>query len=125
MIAIIDYGMGNLHSVAKAFDAVGAETVVSADAAVIAGAERVVLPGVGALGDCMDNLQRRGLVPVILEALSSGKPFLGICLGLQLLFGSPAVQKTLSNLFVRNRILQHSKIFNQVQTRRATHNANF
>ena len=86
MIAIIDYGMGNLHSVAKAFDAVGAETVVTADAAVIAGAERVVLPGVGAFGDCMDNLQRRGLVPVILEALSSGKPFLGICLGLQLLF---------------------------------------
>ena len=86
MIAIIDYGMGNLHSVAKAFDAVGAETVVTADAAVIDGAERVVLPGVGAFGDCMDNLQRRGLVPVILEALSSGKPFLGICLGLQLLF---------------------------------------
>lgn len=86
MIAIIDYGMGNLHSVAKAFGAVGAETVVSADAAVIAGAERVVLPGVGAFGDCMDNLQRSGLVPVILETLASGKPFLGICLGLQLLF---------------------------------------
>ncbi len=90
MIAIIDYGMGNLHSVAKAFVAVGAEVAVTAEARVIAAADKVVLPGVGAFGDCMDNLNRRGLTPVIHEALASGRPFLGICLGLQLLFEGSA-----------------------------------
>ena len=86
MIAIVDYGMGNLHSVAKALVAVGAEVIVTDDADVIAAADKVVLPGVGAFGDCMDNLNRRKLVPVINAALVSGRPFLGICLGLQLLF---------------------------------------
>lgn len=86
MIAIIDYGMGNLHSVEKAFVAVGAEVRVTDDPDVIASADKVVLPGVGAFGDCMANLRRRGLESVIQEALVSGRPFLGICLGLQLLF---------------------------------------
>ncbi len=86
MIAIIDYGMGNLHSVSKAFVAVGAEVTVTDEARVIASADKVVLPGVGAFGDCMDNLNRRNLAPVIREVLASGRPFLGICLGLQLLF---------------------------------------
>lgn len=85
-IVIIDYGRGNLHSVHKALKAVGANVGVSSDAAVIAAADKLILPGVGAFGDCMDNLQSYGLVPVIKEYLAAGKPFLGICLGLQLLF---------------------------------------
>ena len=85
-IVIIDYGMGNLHSVNKALKAVGAEVEVTSQAAAIASADKIILPGVGAFGDCMTNLEKYGLVPVIQEVLASGKPFLGICLGLQLLF---------------------------------------
>ena len=88
MIAIIDYGMGNLRSVEKALHAVGAEAVITSDAEVIRSADKVILPGVGAFGDCMKNLERYGLIPVIHETVESGKPFLGICLGLQLLFES-------------------------------------
>lgn len=86
MIAIIDYGMGNLRSVAKAFEAVGHQAVVTRDAGVIASASHVVLPGVGAFGDCMANIERYGLAQPIHAAVQSGKPFLGICLGLQVLF---------------------------------------
>ncbi len=86
MIAIIDYGMGNLRSVHKAFEAVGHQAVVTRDARVIADASHVVLPGVGAFGDCMANLERYELIAPIHTAIQSGKPFLGICLGLQLLF---------------------------------------
>lgn len=86
MIAIIDYDMGNLRSVSKAFEAVGHRAVVTRDAKVIDDASRVVLPGVGAFGDCMANLERYGLVQTIRKSVQSGKPFLGICLGLQLLF---------------------------------------
>ncbi len=86
MIAIIDYGMGNLRSVQKAFERVGHQAVVTRNSAEIDRATRVVLPGVGAFGDCMDNLTRYGLVEPIRRAVSQGKPFLGICLGLQLLF---------------------------------------
>jgi len=86
MIAIIDYGMGNLRSVSKAFEAVGHQAVVTRDPVVIGNASRVVLPGVGAFGDCMGNLERYGLVEAIRSSIRSGKPFLGICLGLQLLF---------------------------------------
>lgn len=85
-IAIIDYGMGNLFSVAKALASVGAATVVTRDPSQILQADKVVLPGVGAFGDCMRNLQRYQLTGVIQEVAKSGKPFLGICLGLQLLF---------------------------------------
>ncbi|MGL5206424.1 MAG: imidazole glycerol phosphate synthase subunit HisH [Acidaminococcaceae bacterium] len=85
-IVIIDYGMGNLHSVNKAMKYVGAEVEVTSEAARISKADKVILPGVGAFGDCMLNLEKYGLVPVIKETLASGKPFLGICLGLQLLF---------------------------------------
>lgn len=85
-IIIIDYGMGNLYSVQNALKAIGAEPVVTSDAAVIARAEKILLPGVGAFGDCMANLEKSGLIPVIRERLASGKPFLGICLGMQLLF---------------------------------------
>jgi imidazole glycerol-phosphate synthase subunit HisH len=86
MIAIIDYGMGNLRSVAKAFERLGCTTAVTRDPRVIADASHVVLPGVGAFPDCMRNLEQMDLIDPIRRALSSGKPFLGICLGLQLLF---------------------------------------
>jgi imidazole glycerol-phosphate synthase subunit HisH len=86
MIAIIDYGMGNLRSVSNAFEAVGHHAVVTRDAGVIGNASHVVLPGVGAFGDCMANIERLGLVGPIHTAVQSGKPFLGICLGLQVLF---------------------------------------
>jgi imidazole glycerol-phosphate synthase subunit HisH len=86
MIAIIDYGMGNLRSVSKAFEAVGHQCAVTRDARIIGNASHVVLPGVGAFGDCMANIERYGLVEPIHAAVQSGKPFLGICLGLQVLF---------------------------------------
>ncbi|CAE6693199.1 MAG: imidazole glycerol phosphate synthase subunit HisH [Nitrospira sp.] len=86
MIAIIDYGMGNLRSVFKAFEAVGHQAVVTREPRAIANASHVVLPGVGAFGDCMANLERYELITPIQVAIQSGKPFLGICLGLQLLF---------------------------------------
>ncbi|MBN2580541.1 MAG: imidazole glycerol phosphate synthase subunit HisH [Pirellulales bacterium] len=86
MIAIIDYGMGNLRSVQKGFEKVGHAAVVTGDPAVAAGADRVVLPGVGAFEDAIAELRRKDLIRPIREAIDSGKPFLGICLGLQLLF---------------------------------------
>jgi glutamine amidotransferase len=86
MIAIIDYGMGNLRSVHNAFEAVGHRPLLTRAPDAIAGASHVVLPGVGAFGDCMANLLRYDLVDPIVRAIQSGKPFLGICLGLQLLF---------------------------------------
>ena len=86
MIAIIDYGMGNLRSVEKAFAKLGADVIVTSDASIIASADKVVLPGVGAFGDCMHNLQEYRLIDVIQEVIGKGTPFLGICLGLQLLF---------------------------------------
>jgi glutamine amidotransferase len=86
MIAIIDYGMGNLRSVQKGFEFVGHEAVVTRDSRVIDQASHVVLPGVGAFGDCMANLTRYELVEVIHRSVAKGKPFLGICLGFQLLF---------------------------------------
>ncbi|MBP7254853.1 MAG: imidazole glycerol phosphate synthase subunit HisH, partial [Negativicutes bacterium] len=82
MIAIIDYGMGNLFSVEKAFVKLGAKVIVTNDEKVILQADKVVLPGVGAFGDCMNNLEQSGLIPAIKEVVNSGKPFLGICLGL-------------------------------------------
>jgi len=86
MIAIIDYGMGNLRSIHKAFEHVGHPAIVTRSPSAIADASHVVLPGVGAFPDCMRNLERFGLIDPIHRAVRSGKPFLGICLGLQLLF---------------------------------------
>jgi len=86
MIAIIDYDMGNLKSVSKAFEAVGADVRITRDPKVIADADKVVLPGVGAFGKCMENLEKYGLIDPIKQTIRSGKWFLGICLGLQLLF---------------------------------------
>ena len=86
MIAIVDYGMGNLRSVQKGFEKVGHEAVVTNDPAVLADARKLVLPGVGAFEDCIGELRRRKLDEPIKTAIDAGKPFLGICLGLQLLF---------------------------------------
>jgi len=86
MIAIIDYGMGNLRSVQKGFERVGRDAMVTRDPRTILSASRVVLPGVGAFPDCMRNLEEYGLIEAVYKSIASGKPFLGICLGLQLLF---------------------------------------
>lgn len=85
-VAVVDYGMGNLRSVQKALERVGVAAEVTRDAARIAAAEGVVLPGVGAFGACMENLRGFDLVAPVMEAIESGRPFLGICVGLQLLF---------------------------------------
>ncbi len=86
MIAIIDYDAGNLKSVEKALKSLGQETIVSRDSSVIKAADKVILPGVGSFGDAMNNLDHFNLVDTIKDIAESGKPFLGICLGLQLLF---------------------------------------
>ena len=96
MIAIIDYDAGNIKSVEKALQYLGQETVLTRDPEVILSAERAVLPGVGAFGDAMEKLRGYGLESVIRDFVATGKPFLGICLGLQLLFSeseeSPGVK---------------------------------
>ena len=86
MIAIIDYDAGNLRSVEKALLSIGEDAIVTRDRDEILSADKVILPGVGAFGDAMRKLKEYGLVDTIHEAVDSGKPFLGICLGLQLLF---------------------------------------
>ncbi len=88
MIGIIDYDAGNLRSVSKALEAMGETPVISRDREVLLGADKVILPGVGSFGDAMEKLNQYGLTEVIHEITDSGKPFLGICLGLQLLFES-------------------------------------
>ena len=90
MIAVIDYGMGNLRSVSKALELLGAEVVVSGKDEDIAAAEKIVLPGVGAYNDGMKNLRSRGLVEILnREALERKKPLLGICLGVGNWFSIP------------------------------------
>lgn len=86
MIAIIDYGMGNLYSVEKAFVKLGAEVIVTSEPEIIVKADKVVLPGVGAFGDCMENLRAHHMIEAIQEVVAKETPFLSICLGLQVLF---------------------------------------
>ncbi len=86
MVAIIDYDAGNIKSVEKAVGFLGEEAVVTRDRDVISGSDKVILPGVGSFGDAMNKLNGYGLVNVIYDVCNSGKPFLGICLGLQLLY---------------------------------------
>jgi imidazole glycerol-phosphate synthase subunit HisH len=85
-VAIIDYGVGNLRSVEKAFAATGCVAVVSADEALLRQAERLVLPGVGAFGACMNALTGRGLDELVRERVAAGTPLLGVCVGMQMLF---------------------------------------
>ncbi|MBA3805509.1 MAG: imidazole glycerol phosphate synthase subunit HisH [Acidobacteria bacterium] len=85
-VAIIDYGVGNLRSVEKAFAANGTEAVVSSDERTLRAAERLVLPGVGAFGACMKELRARGFDELVRERVASGTPLLGICVGMQMLF---------------------------------------
>ncbi len=86
MIAVIDYGAGNLRNVCKALEFVGAELVLTEDVDVILSADKVVLPGVGAFADCLQGLQSRKLIAPLQQFAASGRPFLGICVGMQLLF---------------------------------------
>lgn len=86
MIAIVDYGVGNLFSLESSFGAIGAEAVVTADADVIRRADKIILPGVGAFGDAAEKLRKSGLAEVLVEQARAGKPIMGICLGMQLLF---------------------------------------
>jgi glutamine amidotransferase len=86
MIALVDYDLGNLRSVEKALEAVGTDVRLTSDPDLILAADKVVLPGVGAFGDGMANLRRRGLDEVVLEVVARGTPLLGICVGMQVLF---------------------------------------
>lgn len=86
LVAVLDYGIGNLHSAHKAIEKMGADARLTADPAVVADADGVVLPGVGAFGACMSTLRSVGLEEPALAAASSGRPFLGICVGMQMLF---------------------------------------
>ncbi len=86
MVAIVDYGVGNLFSLKSSFAAIGAEAVVTADKEVLKNADQIILPGVGAFGDAAEKLRASGLADMLKELVSAGKPLLGICLGMQLLF---------------------------------------
>ncbi|MEK3688226.1 imidazole glycerol phosphate synthase subunit HisH [Paenibacillus sp. FSL R10-2736] len=87
-VAIVDYGMGNLHSVSKAVERLGYTSLVTADAGEILAADSVILPGVGAFGDAMEHLRASGMDVVVKAVAEAGQPLLGICLGMQLLFSS-------------------------------------
>lgn len=86
MIAIVDYGVGNLFSLESSFAKIGAEVIVSGDKEVLESADKIILPGVGAFGDAAKKLTDTGLAKVVIEQAKSGKPIMGICLGMQLLF---------------------------------------
>lgn len=85
-VHVVDYGVGNLHSILRALDAVGGEGVLCGSAAELSAADRVILPGVGAYGHCADELRNAGLADPVREFARSGRPLLGICVGMQLLF---------------------------------------
>ena len=105
MIAIMDYGVGNLFSVEKAFLYLGADAMITNDAEVLRRADKIVLPGVGAFGDCMKNLRASGMIPVLEERVRAGVPLLGICVGLQILFeGSDESPEAEGLGFFRGRV---------------------
>lgn len=98
MVCIIDYGAGNLKSVSHALNFIGAENRISSDRDEILSADRIILPGVGAFGDAMAQMKKHGLVNTVYDAVNSGKPFMGICLGMQLLFESSEENPGVSGL---------------------------
>src|SRR3990167_8634263 len=110
-IAIIDYGMRNLRRVQKALEQVGAQAIITSEAAVIRNAKKSVLPGVGAMRPAMEKLTALKLIPVVQEAVNSKRPFLGICLGIQLLFDESDEGGTVKGLGVLpGRVLKFSKL---------------
>ncbi|KPJ55778.1 MAG: imidazole glycerol phosphate synthase [Deltaproteobacteria bacterium DG_8] len=110
MIAVVDYGMGNLRSVQKALEKVGYTVLVTSDSKKILNARSIVLPGVGAFKDCIHNLEKLNLVEPILKSIKKGKPFLGICLGLQILFTeSEEFGKTPGLNLVKGKVLSLSR----------------
>ena len=100
LVAVLDYGIGNLRSAEKALVHVGADARLTADEGLVRDAAAVVLPGVGAFGRCMEALRRVGLETVALEAVASGRPFLGICIGMQMLFDESVEDPAVSGLGV-------------------------
>lgn len=100
LVAVVDYGIGNLHSAQKALERGGADARLTADPGLIAGAHGVVLPGVGAFGACMGALREADLETATLEAVASGRPFLGICIGMQMLFTGSEENPAVSGLDV-------------------------
>lgn len=107
MIAVIDYGMGNLCSVAKAIEIMGSDVIVTNSPEVIEKADAIVLPGVGAFYYGMENLKKLGLIHIIHQAIEKNKPFLGICLGLQLLFTSSEEHRLTSGLnIIKGKVKQ-------------------
>jgi glutamine amidotransferase len=97
-VAVLDYGIGNLRSAQKALERVGADAVLTADARIAASADAVVLPGVGAFGACMNALRAAGLESVVHDSVSRGVPFMGICVGMQMLFDSSEEDETATGL---------------------------
>jgi glutamine amidotransferase len=107
MIAIVDYGMGNLRSVEKGFKKVGVDAVVTSDPGIVDNATAIVLPGVGAFRDCIRNLTDLSLTESIVRSIEKGKPYLGICLGLQVLFSESEEFGTCRGLDIfRGRVLR-------------------
>ena len=97
-VAVLDYGIGNLRSAQKALERVGADAVLTADAHIAASADAVVLPGVGAFGACMNALRAAGLESVVHDSVGRGVPFMGICVGMQMLFDSSEEDETATGL---------------------------
>jgi len=97
-VAVLDYGIGNLRSAQKALESVGADAVLTADAGIAASADAVVLPGVGAFGACMNALRTAGLESVVHDSVARGVPFMGICVGMQMLFDSSEEDETATGL---------------------------
>ncbi|RMG20734.1 MAG: imidazole glycerol phosphate synthase subunit HisH [Deltaproteobacteria bacterium] len=107
MIAVVDYGAGNLRSVRRAFERCGAEVVVSGDPSVLAAASRLVFPGQGAFPECMEELRRTGIDAVVRDHVARGRPYLGICLGLQVLFDESEEQGGAAGLgLFRGRVVR-------------------
>jgi glutamine amidotransferase len=104
MIAIIDYGAGNLRSIRRAIEAVGADATITADAEAIRDADAVVLPGVGAAGHAMNRLEELGMTSAIRQTVEAGKPFLGICLGMQVMFDEQEEGSTSGLGLLRGRV---------------------
>ncbi len=109
-VTVVDYGMGNLRSVAKALETVGAVTKVTADPSEVRNADRLVLPGVGAFGKAIQNIEKAGLREALLEFLRTERPFLGICLGLQLLFESSEEDEGCAGLGILRGSVKRFKI---------------